>query len=517
MTTVQQGRSDSGRDRLLSNLLASWLAHGVTIIVGFVMPRLIYETVGQTVLGLWDLGWSLLVYTAFSGLGFAPAVTHYVARRRAEGDHESVSRTIATAWYCQLCLALLAALGFVGIFIVVVSLLPELDTGTVRDVMLMAVLLSLTVFTGLAGDIAQGVISGYHRMSANEYIGIGADVVLALAMVGVLLFGGGLIWLAIVTLCTRLAFEALRMLTAWRACPEISLRVRDWHPGLAMEMGRYSLKSVANAAQEMILHQLTRLILVVVAGPAALAAFSRYTTLVRQLGRTTERMTVMIRPMVSSLVGLGRSVDVVQLYRRAANAAVLVTLPLVSLLAVFGDIIVSIWMGPEFIVPGLAWVLALMAALNADRIVSMQVLGGVNRHGWVAGISLLTSLLVFGAALAWLHPLDPVRAGVLMTVTMSLGVALPYFLVGCVRLGVQPLRHILEVWLKPLIVNGIFLLMLLWARDELLDQRYLTAAIGFMAAGLMLILAYWLFAFEDWLRIRVRGRLFRLASGDLRL
>jgi hypothetical protein len=161
--------------------------------------------------------------------------------------------------------------------------------------------------------------------------------------------------------------------------------------------------------------------------------------------------------------------------------------------------------------------LALMAALNADRIVSMQVLGGVNLHGWVAGISILTSLAVFATALTWLHPLDPLRAGVLMTVTMSLGVALPYFLLGCLRLGVNPLMHSLEIWLKPLASNALFLVILLWSRDELLSQRYLTAAIGLVAAGLALFLAYWLFAFDDWLRLRVQGRLSRLAHGDLRL
>jgi O-antigen/teichoic acid export membrane protein len=513
----EHDREQSGRERLIRNLMASSLAQGVTIVIGFVMPRLIYESVGQTVLGLWDLGWSLLIFAAFSGLGFGPAVTYYVARQQAEGRRAAVRHTIATAWYCQLGLGLIAMVAFTGVFVIVVALLSALDEATTREMLVMALLLAATVFAGLAGDVAHGVISGCHRSSANDYIGIGADVVLAVAMVAVLLVGGGLVGLAAVTLATRVVFEAARIGYAMRLCPEMRLRTRDWRGDLVHDLLRYSVKNAANVTQELLIHQLARLMLIVTAGPAALAVFSRYATLVRQLGRTTERMTLAIRPMISSLVGLGRRSDVARLYQRAAAAAVMLTLPMACVMGVFGDLLVTVWMGPEFVVPGLAWLLVVMAAVNADRLVAMQVLGGLNEHGWVAGICMVTSLVAFGIVAAWLHPLDPLRAGVLMMVTLSAGVALPYFLIGCQRLGINPLIHIREVWFKPLISNALFLAFLYWSRAELLAGDYAVAVLAAAAGALALLLAYWLFAFDAWWRGRFRGRLLRMAGGDLRL
>lgn len=506
--TGQVERDDSGRNRLYSNVLAGWLAHTVTVVIGFVMPRLMYESVGQLTLGIWDLGWSLVSYIAYSGLGMASAVTHYVARYRAEGNELEVKVTTATAWYCQMLLAVLAGSAFFGFFAFLPLWLPGLEQAPADDLWWMGGLLGLTIVIALVGDTAQGMLIGCHRSSTNEVVTIASDVTLALFMIIVLLGGGGLVGLAAATLCTRAAFEVVRLVFAARVCSEASLSLRHWSKARAGQVVVFGAKTSTGIFQELLVHQLTRIALVASAGPIALASYSRYATVIRQIARAVERMTQVIPPMTSGLVGLGREKDVAELSVKASNAAVLALLPMVVIFGVLGDDLVRVWMGPEFVVPGLSWVLALMAFLHADRGVVTRILSGLNAHGRIAAWCLAASLVVFVTLLALLYPVTPLTAGVLVAVTMGVGVSLPHFLLSTRKLGIGYFRYFLDVYFKALISNVIFLSILLLAQDELRQGEWLTAATWAGIAGLALVILYWTFAFDA----RMRERLCSIAA-----
>lgn len=503
----QSQRDDSGRDRLFSNVLAGWWAHGVTVVVGFLMPRIIYESVGQLALGLWDIGWSLLVYIAHSGMGTASAVTHYVARFRAEGLQAEVRQTTAAGWYCQLVLAVAAAGALMALFSTLHLWLPALNGFPQSDLFVMGLLLGLAVVVVLLGSMAAGVLTGCHRSSWNEYLTTASDVTLALAMVGVLLAGWGVVGLAAATLATRLVFETGRLVVAARACEEFSLWPRHATWQRSREILRFGTKTSTGVLQELLVHQGARLALAVSAGPVAVALYSRYATLMRQIGRLVDRVTQVITPMTSGLVGLGREEDVRELNLRASNAAIMVVLPMVVMFGVLGDDLVALWMGPQFVVPGLSWVLAVMAAVQGDRGIATQVLSGLNAHGKILLVCLFCSLTVLIMLLVALYPLQPLSAGILVAVSTILGVSVPHFILTCRRLGITYFEHFLEVHFKPLICNALFLVSLLWAREALRDGDYVTAGLWAIVGGSVLVLLYWFVAFDERLRDKVRKHL----------
>jgi O-antigen/teichoic acid export membrane protein len=505
-------RDAPGRSRLFPNVLAGWVAHAVTLVIGFVMPRLVNESLGQTTLGLWDLGWSMVVYLGYSGLGTGSAVAHFVSRYRAQGEPAAlVGEATATAWYCQLLLALVLGGSFMLFFFGITDFMSGLAAWEARAIVWMGVLLGFTVCVALMGDIAQGILAGCHHQSSGEYVSIGSDVALAIAMTAVLLLGGGIIMLAAVTLCVRGVFETLRVALGARTCPELSFAPRDFRMPLARTVARYGIKSSTSASQELLVGQVARVTLALTAGPVALACYSRYSTLIRQIARAVDRSTVVVPSMTSGLVGVGREADVVRLNLRASNAAMLALLPMVVLFGVFGDDIVAIWMGPEFVVPGLAVVLAVMALLSGDRMVANRVLSGLNSHGRIGLVCLITSMTILIAGLLLVRPLDPLRAGILVTISTVVGYSLPHFVMTCRRLQIPVSTHFREVYFKPMISNLLFLAILLGA-DRLLHDGARALAIGTAATAFAgLALSYWVFAFDARLRGRVRRRVLRLA------
>lgn len=508
-----EGQHRSGRERLLSNVVAAWIAHGMTLVVGFVMPRLIYESIGLAPLGLWDLGWSLVMYIGYSGLGTGATVTHFLARRSdtdgAEG--EGVRAITATAWHVQLAVALLVSVAFVAAFRIVAAHAGEPTEFPHATTAWMAGLLGATILVALVGDVAQGVLSGCHRQGVGEYVSIASDVTLALAMIGVLAMGGSLVGLAAATLLTRTAFETLRYVLAFRALPQLSLQPRDVDRETLHRIVRYSVKTTTGVAHGLLVQQLTRLALAVTAGPAMLACYSRYATLVRQIARLADRTTLVVPSLSSSLAGLGREAQAVQFGMRAANATALLLFPMTVAFAVFGTDVVAVWMGPEFAVPGLSAVLAVTVVLTGDRTVANGVLSGLNAHGRISVACLCAALGIFGVGLLALAPLDPLRAGILVTMSTVLGITLPHFVLSCRRFRIPMSRYFREVFLKPLISNIFFLVFLVGADRALHAGHWLVGVASLLAGSLVLALTYWLFAFDAELRAKFRRRIVDLA------
>ena len=59
----------TGRTRLVSNVVTSWIAQLLMIITGFFLPRVIDTQLGQVSLGLWDFAWSIVSYVNLAQLG----------------------------------------------------------------------------------------------------------------------------------------------------------------------------------------------------------------------------------------------------------------------------------------------------------------------------------------------------------------------------------------------------------------------------------------------------------------
>lgn len=499
----------TGRDRLVSNVISGWVAQAVAIVVGFLMPRLIDESVGQAALGLWDLGWSLVVILTLSGFGLGSATTYYVSLYRASRrprDRE-IRESVATVFYLQLLLLLtVAAAGVVGL-VTLPGWIAESLRDDLADIQWLGALLGPAIVLALLGDVGRGVLAGVHRADVNDLTSIAADVTLAIAMIVVLFGGLGIRGLAAATLLVKLVEMVVRIRLAYRYCPELGLRIADvrWNRvGRALTFG---FKSSTAALPALLVNQAGRILLATTAGPAALAVFSRPVTLVGQILRIVERFTYILPPVASSMQGAGRGHDLRRLNLRASKAAVLMSMPPIVVFGVFGNDIVHVWMGPEFVYPGIPWVLALMALAGADRGVAARILSGVNAHGRISLACLVLSVATFAIAYLLLRPLDPFRCAVLVATASILGIFLPQWVLSCRRFEIGLAEYARYVYARPLLANLAFLPGLIAARQALDAADYVTAVLWAAGSLLLLALLYHWFAIDREFYVFLRRRL----------
>src|SRR5215831_18980910 len=98
-TDVCAEEDRTGREGLIRNVLFSWGGQFVFIVAGFIMPRLVDRKLGQDVLGVWDLAWSLVAYFQFIEAGITCSVNRYVGRYWGNSDTVSINRVVSCATF----------------------------------------------------------------------------------------------------------------------------------------------------------------------------------------------------------------------------------------------------------------------------------------------------------------------------------------------------------------------------------------------------------------------------------
>ena len=467
------------------------------------MPRLIYETVGQVSLGLWDLGWSFLVYVSFSGIGFGPAIAYYSARHRANDEDALLAETNTTGVWCQLAFAIALGVLFVSGFALVSSLTDLLGPQESRALSEIGIFLGMAITLVIAGDAAHGALIGRHKARITEYINMVHDIGLAVAMVCVLLLDYGIVGLAIATFLLRLIIEMARFWFALRLCDEFGFKLRLYSFGAARKLTRYAIKTSTAVFQELLIFQTARLALFIGAGPVALAAFSRYATIARQINRLTERLSISLPAVASSFNAQGDHEEIKNLYVNSARVGMLLTLPILSIFCVFGDAIVELWMGPEFVAKNISWIFAAGALLHAHYAICTRVMSGINAHGRITLACLSLSGFTFLVICFVTFPQDMFEAALIITCVMLLTVHLPYIIFTGWKLSISAADVIADIYIRPLLLNACFLATLYIANVLRHAEFPITGNVLILTSVIILGVCYWFLGIGERLKVEL--------------
>jgi hypothetical protein len=94
---------------LARNVFSNWVLFVFGVVVNFFLSPFVVHHLGNTAFGAWALVVTLTSYLQFLDFGVRNAVTRYVSKLQAQGDHRSASAVVSTA------LAIFLAGGFLSI------------------------------------------------------------------------------------------------------------------------------------------------------------------------------------------------------------------------------------------------------------------------------------------------------------------------------------------------------------------------------------------------------------------
>lgn len=434
--------------RVLRNVVTNYLRFFAGGLLGFLITPVMVHVLGNGNYGLWVTVFSITGYFGLIDQGIRPSLVRFISRDQALGDREALRKAINSA-VAMFTVAGVLALGVT--FVVAMNFerwftIDPAQRTVVREVILIA---GASVAFGFPLGVFGAVLSGLQRYDLGNAIGIGINVLRAIAFVAVLKLGGGLLELAWVSLLMNLLGHALSLVLVLRLMPDLRFG-RGLVSGTAMRaIGSYGGIAFIGALASSLAFQTDALVITAFLSAAAVTPFALASGLVDNVRTLVYSATFVLSPTASELDTRGETGKLHAMLLAGAKYSVLLSWPVLFGLMIFGENFIVTWVGPKFATAhrwpevlavhgpaaSAAQILTILAAptlLSLPQSTASALLFGVSRHKGVVTLSLLNALLNLGLSILWARPLG--LAGV------ALGTAVPLALVSGVATAVYACR-----------------------------------------------------------------------------
>ncbi len=469
------------RDPLRLNFAANIAGQGVYLITGFILPRLIFDRVGATLLGVWDFGWSMTAHFMLVGAGMMSTVNREVAFCTQSADWDRLRQLVST------CFALFCGCAAVLLGVIVAAawglsaLLPGLTAAELATARWVVVLLGLSIVVRFPAHVLNGIITGNERYVVHNAILVGTHLATVLTAIGLLLAGFGLAPIAAAYLGGELLAAGLKYAYARRICRQWRIRPRYVSRAMVRYVFGFGIKTFAGSLAQTVLYQTSTVLVGRFLGAEMLAVFARCRSLTLTLDRFLRRGALVFTPRASRLAAGADREALRRLILRATDYSLLLAVPGVLMLVIFGDTLLRIWMGPKFVAPLVLGILAAGHLIPMTQRASYQVLMGLAAHGRAALALVAAAVVSIALGLLLLGPLKAGLVGaalaVVIPVNLAYGVAIPAL--ACRHVGLP----VTALWLR-------------------LAGRTTLLGLGF---GIPLLLVRMLVPWHGWLRLILAG------------
>ena len=495
----------TGEKRLTWNVAVSWMTQLVTIVIGFLMPRLIDESLGQVQLGIWDFGWAIMSYLSLVNIGLGANANYYVATFNAEGDHKRLNEVLSSAHFVQVLVTILVVLVSVALYYSLPVWLSDTIAEHIEDTQLMVFFLGLSIATQMLFDAYRGLMTGVHRWDVHHGINTLHHTLSAVGMVGTLLSGYGLVAMAVVYFVSTLVAEIIRYFAARHFCPQANLRFRLANWVDTRRVAVFSIKNLVAMVGPLGVQQTVSLLITLRLGPTALAMFARPTALIRHLDIFVSKFAFVIMSTTSSLKGMGRSDELRSFAIEMSRIGWALAIPAGVFLMVAGPSLIELWMGEDYVVVDLMVLLAAAGCLTAASRPAYRILFGLDQHGTVAMPSLIIYLssLAIGVAVLMMTEVTLLGAALVYVVgdVIFNAIVVPYQLSRVI--GVSFFRYLWQVSYQALAIGAVSYAVLSYVVPAGLGNLALDIGFAALVHGTLVAVLYWFFLLTDAQKSRI--------------
>ena len=508
----QQGGEDlTGQERLTWNVLVSWASQLITIVLGFVLPRMIDQQLSQVSLGIWDFAWAIVSYLTIVDFGVGSNAARYVAQFRIEQLPARLNEVVSSAHFVQVLVSVAVVLLTLAAFFILGRWLPAGMSTHVDDARYLVLLLGLGFAIQMYFDAYRGVLTGCHRWDVHSAINSMQNILAAVGMIAVLLNGHGLISLAMAYVAASTMAEITRFLAARHFCPEARPRIRLVNLRDLEKVAVFGFKNVLVMAGPLIVQQTMNMLITMRLGPAMLAVFVRPTAIIRHLETFIFKFAFVLLPTASSLQQQGRHEDLRKFAIETSRVGWALAVPGGVFLLVMGPQLIELWMGPGYVVRELIMILAIGGTLSAANRPAYRILFGLDNHGTAAAASMVIygGVLVAGlVAMLWFDGGLVTAAFIFVIGDVLFGlVIVPHQLAK--SLGMTWIGYIWAVSHRVLLIGGFSYLVLLFVHFSLRESLAINVLLGAALHGALVGVMYWRLVLSDGLKASVRKLIWR--------
>lgn len=332
---------------LKRNVLASWIAHGLTVVIGFFLMPYVIRVLGDHSYGTWVFVNSMASYAGLLYFGFGDTISRYVARYDAERDYRRLNQIVSIVLAIYLSMGLVAA----GIACGLAVAAPWLSTWTgheLVEVQLTILVLGLNVAAGMAGSVYGGVLMGRRRFDLERGVSFASDL-LRLVMIFVFLQQDwGILRVALIYLVITSLEGVAYLILAHRSLPQLQVSWRLLDLGVLKECSSFSAMAFLNAIAYQMTNATDSVVIGFTLGTEAIVPYYIALRLTQFIKQPIDKIAQICMPTAGAL---SKETD-----RRRMQRFLLKTFGLTFLLICgmfigawfFGGAVIKTWMGEGY-------------------------------------------------------------------------------------------------------------------------------------------------------------------------
>jgi O-antigen/teichoic acid export membrane protein len=410
------------------NITFNYAAAATNAVVTLVVTPLLLHRLGAAAFGVWSLAVSLTSYLELFEFGFGAATTKTVAED-AWRRPERVVRTLNTS------LAVLAALGALAALTAMLlaagspawfSFPADLRTEGAVAVAVMGLALAVSV----PGDAFGGALAGHQRYDMLSGSNLVQMLVTGVATVAVVLAGGGIVALAVVTASIGVAMHVVRYRLLRRCVPTLRLTPRLVDRERLRPLMSLSWWFLVSQVMGTVIQRIDLVVVGATLGVREVAVFAIGAKLAQFALRGFRELSAVLMPHAASLVGAGRSDQLPAVLTDGTRISLLAAVPATLVLTVLAPGAIRTWVGRGY--PEAAAVLAILVVAVGLRAAVEPTYGVLAASGQVRRLSAAYTaegLVNLGASLALVGPLG--APGVALgTLIGTVAVPLPFSVIA---------------------------------------------------------------------------------------
>jgi O-antigen/teichoic acid export membrane protein len=466
--------------------------------------------IGQSGLGIWDFGWSLVSYFGFVQAGICSSVNRYMAKYRAVNDIQSLRKIMSSVIAVQMVIGIIVAF----LCLITIRIMPAILSEQLGNHIEQARSVVFWLGTSLAVQIFfspfTGVITGCHRWDAHNALSAGFHIGIVLSWIIALSMGGQLRSLGIINFIGVTITEIARTLLAYHICPELKIRVGYVNLKDAKKILFFGGKSILTTLSRLLLYQTSSLLVVGYLGPAILATYSRPNSLINHAMTIVNKFAFVLTPTASYFHARGQRKQLGELLIETTRYGAFIAFPILTFLIIMGSPLLVFWMGPEYNKGTVLIILALGHLLPMIQQPAWTILSGMNAHGRIGVANLVAAVVSMGLAIFALGILKWGLVGAALAIVLPLTIVYGFYvpLYTCHHLDLPLKKYAFNSICRPVILVLPFAACLVLARLIFQGKPVVTLAAGGLSGSIVLGLLYWRYVIPE----EIKNRLYRTKS-----
>lgn len=396
---LEQSKNKTGtgiRSRLLKGIGAQSFSQVVQILIRLAEVPLLLLFWDTQLYGEWLMLSAIPIYLSIIDGGFAGAACRKMTMRCGAGNRNSSIAVFQSTWILLIVVSLATALLSFG-FVQVAPLEDWLgfSSMTASEVKVTLLLLVVYVLVGFQGGLLNGGFWVAGRYSSSMYFIAVMQVLEFGGLAAAVSLGGGPIQAAIGYLCGRLLGTGFMWVGHWRVSPWLRHGISYASFAELRQLTAPAFASLAFPLGNALNIQGMRLVVGLVLGPSAVAAFVPLRTLSRLVMQPAAIINRLIEPELALAYGAGDSSLFQRLFTKSCQLALWGCLGAFFFMGPNAHWIFPAWTGGKVVMHWPTYIVLIGGVLiNSIWSTALMIPYAINRHGRIA----LYYVLVYGAA-----------------------------------------------------------------------------------------------------------------------